>query len=211
MFLANTRFSEKIKVWTTATVRAWQKSSILTPGVGKSNTDIYLWWKETSWVYLHFIHHCAVYLIVQWYLTLCDPMDYSPPGSSAHGDSPGKKNTEWVAMPSSRGSSQPRDQTRASHIAGNSFPAEPPGKPMRSVWLLFEKAWFNHLLVLQSQHLWLKCTLPFQVKAKPLLPSTGQALQDTWWLRSQEMERQYWPACTSVHHCSARAGWVTLC
>ena len=24
-------------------------------------------------------------------LTLCDPMDYSPPGSSVHGDSPGKK------------------------------------------------------------------------------------------------------------------------
>ena len=28
---------------------------------------------------------------------LCDPMDHSPPGSSVHGDSPGK-NTEWVAM-----------------------------------------------------------------------------------------------------------------
>ena len=24
------------------------------------------------------------------YPTLCDPMDYSPPGSSVHGDSPGK-------------------------------------------------------------------------------------------------------------------------
>ena len=35
-------------------------------------------------------------------LTLCDPMDCSPLGSSVHGDSPGK-NTGVVAMPSSRG------------------------------------------------------------------------------------------------------------
>ena len=34
---------------------------------------------------------CAVLcLIAQSYLTLCNPMDYSPPGSSVHGDSPGK-------------------------------------------------------------------------------------------------------------------------
>ena len=30
--------------------------------------------------------------------TLCDPMDYSPPGSSVHGDSPGK-NTGWSGLP----------------------------------------------------------------------------------------------------------------
>ena len=35
---------------------------------------------------------------------LCDPMGYSRPGSSVHGDSPGK-NLEWITMPSSRGSS----------------------------------------------------------------------------------------------------------
>ena len=29
-------------------------------------------------------------LCAQTYLTLCDPMDCSPPGSSVHGDSPGK-------------------------------------------------------------------------------------------------------------------------
>ena len=33
---------------------------------------------------------CAVYLVTQSCLTLCDTMDYSPPGSSVHGDSPGK-------------------------------------------------------------------------------------------------------------------------
>jgi len=33
---------------------------------------------------------------------------------------------EWVAFPFSRGSSQPRDQTPVSHLAGR-FPAEPTG------------------------------------------------------------------------------------
>ena len=46
-------------------------------------------------------------------------MDCSPPGSSGHGDSPGK-NTQWVAMPSSMRSSQPRDQTQVSCIADGS-------------------------------------------------------------------------------------------
>ena len=36
---------------------------------------------------------------------------------------------EWVAMPSSRGSSRSRDQTQVSCIAGRFFTAEPPGKP----------------------------------------------------------------------------------
>ena len=63
-------------------------------------------------------------------LTLCYPMDCSPPGSSVHGILPARI-LEWVAMPSSRGSSQPRDPTRiscSSCIAGEFFTAEPPGK-----------------------------------------------------------------------------------
>ena len=41
--------------------------------------------------------------------TLCDPVDYSPPGSSAHGVLQAKI-LEWVAISMSRGSSQYRDQ-----------------------------------------------------------------------------------------------------
>ena len=41
--------------------------------------------------------------------TLCDPMDCSPPGSSVRGILQARI-LEWVAMPFSRGSSQPRDQ-----------------------------------------------------------------------------------------------------
>ena len=36
---------------------------------------------------------------------------------------------EWVAVPSTRGSSQPRDQTGVSYLAGGFFTTEPPGKP----------------------------------------------------------------------------------
>ena len=44
-------------------------------------------------------------------------MDYSLPGSSAHGILQ-VRIPEWVAIPFSRGSSQPRDQTQVSFIAG---------------------------------------------------------------------------------------------
>ena len=59
-------------------------------------------------------------LVTQLYLLLCDPMDCSPPGSSVH-EILQAKILEWVAVPSSRGSSQPRDRTWVSHIAGRFF------------------------------------------------------------------------------------------
>ena len=64
-------------------------------------------------------------------LTLCDPADCILPGSSVHGILQ-EGILEWVAMPSSRGSFGPRDQTRISCrycIADRFFTAEPPGKP----------------------------------------------------------------------------------
>ena len=35
---------------------------------------------------------CVCAKLLQLSLTLCDPTDYSPPGYSVHGDSPGKNN-----------------------------------------------------------------------------------------------------------------------
>ena len=54
-------------------------------------------------------------------LNLCDSMDCSPPGFSVHGILQARI-VEWVAIPSSRGSSQPRDQTQVSCIAVDSLP-----------------------------------------------------------------------------------------
>ena len=52
--------------------------------------------------------------------SLWDPMDCGPSGSSVHGILQARI-LEWVAKPSSRGSSQHRDQTQVSHIAGRFF------------------------------------------------------------------------------------------
>ena len=49
--------------------------------------------------------------------TLCDPVDCSLPGSSVHGILQAKI-LEQPAIPSSRGSSQPRDQTFISYVFG---------------------------------------------------------------------------------------------
>jgi len=62
-------------------------------------------------------------------LTLCDPMDCSsPPGSSVHGILQARI-LEWAAMPSSRGSSWPRDWTHITlyflHWQAGSLPLGP--------------------------------------------------------------------------------------
>ena len=52
--------------------------------------------------------------------TLCDPMDCNLPGSSVHGIFQVRV-LEWVAISFSRGSSQPKDQTRVPRIADRCF------------------------------------------------------------------------------------------
>ena len=62
-------------------------------------------------------------------LTLCDPMDCSPSGSSVHGILQARI-LEWVAISYSRGSSWPRDWTQVSCgscTAGGFFTTEPLG------------------------------------------------------------------------------------
>ena len=63
--------------------------------------------------------------------TLCNSMDCSPPGFSVHGILQAKI-LEWVAMPSSKGSSRPRE-TQVSGLAGRFF----------SIWATRE-AQFSH-------------------------------------------------------------------
>ena len=61
-------------------------------------------------------------LVVQSCLTLCDPIDCRLPGSSVHGILQARI-LEWVAYPFSRESSQPRNRTGVSCIAGGLFPS----------------------------------------------------------------------------------------
>ena len=53
--------------------------------------------------------------VAQSRLTLCNPMDYTVHGILQ------ARILEWIAFPFSRGSSQPRDQTQISCIAGGFF------------------------------------------------------------------------------------------
>ena len=63
---------------------------------------------------------CAVCLVTPLYSTLCDPMDRTHWAPLSMGILQARI-LEWVVMPSSRGSSQPRDQTHVSCITGGFF------------------------------------------------------------------------------------------
>ena len=74
---------------------------------------------------------CVHAKLLQSYPTLCNTMDYSLPGSSVHGILQARI-LEWVAIPFSRESSQPRDRTCVScllHWQAGSLQLAPP-----SVW-----------------------------------------------------------------------------
>ena len=79
--------------------------------------------------------------LLQSCLTLCDPMDCSPPGSSVHGILQARI-LEWFAISFSKGSSQPRDRTCVSclclKLAGRFFTAT----DLWSLWLFLQSPWF---------------------------------------------------------------------
>ena len=88
---------------------------------------------------INWIHVCLCAQSLQSCLTLCNPTDCSPPGSLSMGFFQARI-LEWVVMPSSRGSSQPRDQTpiclhflHCRQIL--SLPIELPGKPEYNICL----------------------------------------------------------------------------
>ena len=74
-----------------------------------------------------------LYMCVQSYLTLCNSVDWSLPGSSVHGILQARI-LEWVSISSSRGSSWPRDQTHTSFISlqwqADSSPLSNGGSPI---------------------------------------------------------------------------------
>ena len=87
--------------------------------------------------------------------TLWDPMDYSPPASSVHGILQARI-LEWVAVPSSRGSSRSRNGTPRLlcllHSQEDSLPLAPLGKPSQySRWFFFFLSFFPKDLFCLSQ------------------------------------------------------------
>ena len=86
---------------------------------GKNNTvfaHCHSWWFVYTFVCLQ-LGACVCVLIAQSCPALCDPIDCSPPDSSFRGIHQARI-LEWVALPSSRGPSWPRDWTWVSLIVG---------------------------------------------------------------------------------------------
>ena len=102
------------------------KKSLLQSHVASSNSVLYS--VDSNYVGLTNITICVVTLVMSDSFRPCGLW----PGSSVHGTSQARI-LEWVAMPSSRGSSQPRDQTCISllhlvHWQVGSLPLAAPGK-----------------------------------------------------------------------------------
>ena len=105
---------------------------LLSEFLGRS-PSLYSWWLCHSFLLALLLFHPCMHVcyVLQLCPTLRDPVDCSLIGSSVHGILQARR-LEWVAMPSSRGSSQPKDRNCVSWIsctAGGFFTTEPPAKP----------------------------------------------------------------------------------
>ena len=87
---------------------------------------------------------CVCVLVPPLCLTLCDTKDYSQPGSSVHGFLHARI-LEWLPISFSRGSSQPKDQTLISCIAGWFF----------TIWATREDPWETRAAHIEC-YLWYK-------------------------------------------------------
>ena len=119
-----------------------------------------------------------VVLVTRSCPTLCDPMDCSPPGSFlCPSDSPGK-NTEWITIPFSRGSSQPGIEPGSPALQADSLPFERQGRPIPPFERVTQFPWVSHAYqryTCSSTFVFLLfICLNINVIIKPAKESTGQ-------------------------------------
>ena len=89
------------------------QSAFVSSITGKGELESCVFFKRDAHVWVHAKSF-------QLHPTLCNAMDYSPPGSSDHGILQARR-LEWVAMASSRGSSRLRDWTWVSYTSRSFF------------------------------------------------------------------------------------------
>ena len=95
------------------------------------------WFTTTSTTWEAPLRVCSVLcLVAQLFLTLCDPSDCNPPASMSMGILQ-EGILEWVAMPSSRGSSDPGIELGSPALQMDSLLAELSGKPNPIYKILF--------------------------------------------------------------------------
>ena len=127
---------------------------------------------------------------------LCDFMSSSLPGSSVNGILQARI-LEWVSF--SRESSQTRDLTQVSHIAGGFFIAEPPGKPkntgMGSLSLLqgFFPTQESNQGLLHCRQILYQLSYQGSPKVQRMLLSRVRLFATPWTIQTMELSRpEYW-------------------
>ena len=129
-------------------------------------------------------------------------MDCSPPGFSVHGILQARI-LEWVAMPSSRASSQPRDQTQVFRIASDSLPSD----------ALLQKTLSWHLSCLNSVitgSILSTYLLPLFTKhfgtSLPFPTALGRHIQFLWFIAHNVHTdaRAFWYPVSSTWFCTFR-------
>ena len=169
--------------------------------------------------------------LTQSHAILCDPMDCSLPSSSVCGIFQARI-LEWVAISSSRRSSQPRDWTHVSCIlAGRFFTTEPPGKYLcdlgsvqllSRVWL-FATAWtaarqasrsitnsqsllklMSSKLMMPSNHLIICCPLLLLPSIFPSIKVfSGESVLCIRWPK-------YWSFSFTISPSNEYSGWISF-
>ena len=89
--------------------------------------------------------------------TLCNTMDSSPPSSSVHGILQARI-MEWLAIPFSRGSSQPRDWTQVSCITGRFF----------TIWATWKSLNYTHTHTHTHTHIYIHIHIYIYSYWKPI-------------------------------------------
>ena len=93
----------------------FSKPWIISSNINKRVFKIYIWiliFYGQLFCLLYYVYA----KLLQLFLTLCDPIDCSAPNPSVHGILQARI-LEWIAMPFSRGSSQPRGKTCISYVS----------------------------------------------------------------------------------------------
>ena len=134
-------------------------------------------------VYYCYMDLSSSCLVTKLYLTLCNPIDCSPPGSSVHGISQARI-LEWAATSYSRGSFWLRDQPLSPALAGWFFTTEPRGKTLWTYGCVLSR--FSRVQLFATL-LTVACQAPLSVgffrqeygSGLPCPPPTG-SLESSW-------------------------------
>ena len=105
-------------------------------GCKESDTTEWLNWTDVNWSSYSLIAnyhnqwlHYVLCFVAQLCLTLCDPMDYSLPGFSVHGEFSRQESSSGLPCPPPGDLTNPGIKPRSPALQTDSLSSEPPGKP----------------------------------------------------------------------------------